>query len=154
MEMGKKNTFASVEHQDWITLVRFELDRLVETRDLVELKETLQQAMDEGSGRTLLLDYSQVQATSTAALAVLLKYQRQLYEKGQRLKLFGLAGGKITPTANDTYSHEIFKVFDLERFFDISDDAAMTLEQCVAQLNSKATMHHSDSTSAHQPISC
>ena len=152
--MGKKNTFATVEHQDWITLVRFELDRLMETRQLVELKECLQQAVDESSGRTLLLDYSQVQAVSTAALAVLLKYQRQLYENGRRLKLFGLADGKITPAANDTYPHEIFKVFDLDRFFDVTGDSEMTLEQCVAQINGRATMHHSDSTSAQQPISC
>ena len=86
--MGKKKTFATVEHLDWITLVRFELDRLIETRDLVELKECLQHAVDEGSGRGLLLDCSQVQAVSTAALAVLLKCQRQLYENGQRLKLY------------------------------------------------------------------
>ena len=152
--MGKKKTFATVEHQDWITLVRFELDRLVETRDLVELKETLQQAVDESSGRTLLLDCAQVQAVSTATLAVLLKCQRQLYENGQRLKLYGLAGGKITPAANDTYPHEIFKVFDLDRFFDITADSAMSLAQCLARINGRATMHHSDSTSAHQPISC
>ena len=152
--MGKKKTLAIVEHQDWITLVRFELDRLVETRDLVELKETIQQAMEEGSGRYLLLDCSQVQAVSTAALAVLLKCQRQLYENGRRLKLFGLACGKITAAGNDTYSHEIFKVFDLDLFFDITADSAITLEQCLARINGRATMHHSDSTSAHQPISC
>jgi ABC-type transporter Mla MlaB component len=154
MEMGKKKTFTTVEHQEWITLVRLELDRLVETRDLVELKECLQQAVDESSGRTLLLDCSQVQAVSTAALAVLLKCQRQLYENGQRLKLYGLAAGKITPASNDTFSHEIFKVFELDRFFDVTGDAAMTLEQWVARINGRATIHHSDSTSAHQPISC
>jgi anti-anti-sigma regulatory factor len=152
--MGKKKTFATVEHHDWVTLVRFELERLVETRNLVELKECLQQAMDEGSGRYLLLDCSQVQTVSTAALAVLLKCQRQLYENGHRLKLYDLAGGKIAPASSDTYPHEIFKVFELDRFFDITDDSTMTLDQCLARINSRATMHHSDSTSAHQPISC
>jgi anti-anti-sigma regulatory factor len=154
MEMGKKKIFATMEHHDWVTLVRFELDRLVETRDLVELKETLQQAVEEDSGRCLLLDCSQVQAVSTAALAVLLKYQRQLYDNGRRLNLYGLAGGKITPAGNDTYTHEIFKVFDLEVFFDVTGESSMTLEQCLARINGRATMHHSDSTSAHQPISC
>jgi anti-anti-sigma regulatory factor len=154
MEMSKKKTFATLEHQEWVTLVRFELDRLVETRDLVELKECLQQAVEDGSGRTLLLDCSQVQAVSTAALAVLLKCQRQLYENSQRLKLYGLAGEKIAAAGNDTYTHEIFKVFDLDLFFDITADSAMTLEQCLARINGRATMHHSDSTSAHQPISC
>ncbi len=152
--MGKKKIFATLEHQDWITLVRFELDRLVETRDLVELKESLQQAVDESSARILLLDCSQIQAVSTAALAVLLKCQRQLYENGQRLKLFGLAAGKICAASTDTYPHEIFKVFELDRFFDVIGDSAMTLERCIAQINGRATMHHSDSTSAHQPISC
>lgn len=152
--MSKKKTFATVEHQDWITLVRFEVDRLIETRDLVELKETLRLAMDEGSGRYLLLDCSQVRSISTAALAVLLKCQRQLFENGQRLKLYSLARGKITAAGNDTYPHEIFKVFDLDRFFDVTGDAALTLAQCVARINGRATMHHSDSTSEHQPVSC
>lgn len=152
--MGNKKIFATVENLDWITLVRFEQDRVVEIRQLVELKECLQHAVEEGSGRSVLLDCSQVQAVSTAALAVLLKCQRQLYENGRRLKLFGLANGKIAAAGNDTYPHEIFKVFELDRFFDVSDDSSITLEQCVAQINGRATMHHSDSTSAHQPISC
>lgn len=151
--MSKKKTFATVQHHESCTQVRFEVNRLIETRELVELRECLQQAAEAGSGRNLLLDCSQVQSVSTGTLALLLKFQRQLFENGARLKLYGMRLGKLVPASTDSYSHELFRVFDLDRFFDVCDDSQISFEQCVVTLNANRPLRHSDS-SAHQPVSC
>ncbi|NLH17980.1 MAG: STAS domain-containing protein [Phycisphaerae bacterium] len=151
--MSKKKTFATVQHQESYTQVRFEVDRLIETRELVELRECLQQAAEAGSGRNLLLDCSQVQSVSTGTLAMLLKFQRQLFENGTRLKLYGLGLGKLVPASTDSYSHELFRVFNLDRFFDVCEESQMSFEQCASALSAHASRRHSDS-SVHQPVSC
>jgi hypothetical protein len=151
MDMGKKKTVATMEHQEWVTLVRFESAEWLQTRDLTELKEQLHLAA-ERSGLPVLLDCTQIQAISTASLAVLLKFQRQLFEGGQRLKLYGLSRDKLVPASTDAYPHELFRIFELERFFDISDSSQMTFEECVATLHTHVS-RHSDS-SFHQTVSC
>ncbi len=150
--MSKKKTFATVQHQEGFTWIRFEVDRLIETRERIEMKECLRKAIESGSGRNLLLDCSQVQSVSTGTLAVLLKLQRQLFDNGQRLKLCGLHRGKLVPASSDSYCHELFRVFELDRFFDVCDESRMSFDQC-AGTSSQRNLRHSDST-APQPVSC
>jgi anti-anti-sigma factor len=151
--MRKKQTFASIQHLGWVTQIGVERSAVSDTRHVADLKECIQQAMDNHSARNLLVDFSQVESISTAALGMLLKLQKHLFEHGGRLKLYAIDRDKIIDCVNDTYLHEIFKIFELDRFFDIVLQSQQTITECVAGMN-----HHRnprlDSSASHQAISC
>ncbi len=151
--MRKKQLLASVQHLGWVTQIGVEHSMVSDTRHVADLKECIQQAMENFPARNLLLDFSRVESISTAALGMLLKLQKHLYEHGGRLKLYAIDREKIVDCANDTYLHEIFKIFELDRFFDICIQSRQTVSECAAALNHHGN-HRLDSSTSHQAISC
>ncbi len=122
--MFKNRHLATVEHREEIAIVKVHRDLVTEKQDIFQLMRTILSAVEDGESRYVVLDMEDVSGVSTGALASLVKVRRQVHEDDVGMKVCHLSSEKIVDSVNDTFSHEIFKIIELEKFLAISSKTA------------------------------
>lgn len=100
-----------------ITVVRFRDQRITEDINIQELGQELFQLVELQRRKKLLLNFTNVEFLSSAALGKLIILERKVKSREGLLKL-----SNIRPTI-----YEVFEMTRLNRYFDIKDDEADAL---------------------------
>src|SRR5476649_1744933 len=100
-----------------VSVVRFVDRKILDEANIQELGQELFQLIEEENRKNLLLDFSNVEFLSSAALGKLITLDKKVKLHGGRLKLSG-----IRPQI-----YEVFAITKLNKLFDIKDDEADAL---------------------------
>jgi anti-anti-sigma factor len=100
-----------------VTVVRFVDRKILDESNIQELGQELFQLVEEENRKNLLLDFSNVEFLSSAALGKLITLDKKVKLHGGRLKLSG-----IRPQI-----YEVFAITKLNKLFDIKDGEADAL---------------------------
>jgi len=112
--MTEGQPYFSVNNKDGITFVQFADRKILEELSINEIGEELTHLVEAHKPINLLLDFSNVEHLSSAALGMLITLNRRVGEFSGQLKLAG-----IKPQI-----FEVFKITRLHKVFDIYDSAA------------------------------
>ena len=109
----------SVEYAGNATIVAFTDEKILETKDIQTLQESIMSVIESAGGEiNLILDFCKVQFLSSAVLGLLIKISKRVYEGGGQLRLCN-----ISPNL-----YEIFKITRLTKIFDIYQDVENATE--------------------------
>jgi anti-anti-sigma factor len=100
-----------------VTVVRFADRKIVDEAYIQELAQELFALIEQENRRCLLLNFSDVEFLSSAALGQLIKLDKKVKAAGGKLKL-----SNIRPEI-----YEVFAITRLNQLFDIKDDQAAAL---------------------------
>jgi len=132
-----------VERFDHTVLVNVQSQHVVEDAQIERLQDALEELLEQSRDARVYLDFLDVGALSTAALAALLKLQREIHRRRLRLVVCNLDHKKIVPAANDSYPHELFRVLDIKAFFAVrtGDARAAALRHAAGSDDSRCPNH-------------
>jgi anti-sigma B factor antagonist len=100
-----------------VTVVRFVDRKILDEANIQELGQELFQLIEEENRTKLLLNFSNVEFLSSAALGKLITLDKKVKAHAGRLKL-----SNIRPEI-----YEVFAITKLNKLFDIKDDEAAAL---------------------------
>jgi anti-sigma B factor antagonist len=106
-----------VQEKGEVTIVRFVDRKILDESNIQEMGQELFQLVEEENRKNLLLDFTNVEFLSSAALGKLITLDKKVKLHGGRLKLSG-----IRPQI-----YEVFAITKLNKLFDIKDDEADAL---------------------------
>jgi anti-sigma B factor antagonist len=112
----------AVEYSDNAVIVSFTDEKILESKDVQALKDSMMGVIEQAVGINLVLDFSNVQFLSSAVLGLLINISKRVYEQKGQMKLCN-----INPKI-----YEIFKITRLTKIFDIYDnreDALKSLDE-------------------------
>ena len=102
----------SVEYAENAAIVTFINEKILEDRDIQALQESIMSVIEQAGRINLILDFHNVQFLSSAALGLLIRISKKIYEQDGQLRLCS-----INPKI-----YEIFKITRLTKIFDIYQD--------------------------------
>ena len=100
-----------------VAVVRFVDFKILDEANIQEMGQELFHLVEQDGRQKLLLNFSNVQFLSSAALGKLITLDRKVKKAGGQLKLSNIL--------SDIY--EVFAITKLNRLFDIQDDEATAL---------------------------
>jgi len=119
--MENMSSKLEIQYETRATVITLKDEKILEDRDIRDLEEALRSAIEAGSSKSVVLDFSSVQFMSSAVLGLLIKLSRRIYEKNGKLALCG-----INPKI-----YEIFKITRLTKIFDIYKDVDKAIDALV-----------------------
>ncbi len=99
----------AVEYTENATIIAFSDEKILEEKDIRSLHDSVMSVLEQSQGINLILDFRNVRSLSSAALGLLIRVSKRVYERNGRLRLCN-----INPTI-----YEIFRITRLDRVFDI-----------------------------------
>ena len=112
--MGNQQPHFAVRKQDSVSVVEFSDRKILEELSIREIEDELFALVGATPEIKLLLDFSNVEHLSSAALSMLINLQKEVKRCSGRMKL-----SDISPQI-----FEVFKITKLAKHFDICDSAA------------------------------
>jgi anti-sigma B factor antagonist len=106
-----------IQEKGEVSVVRFVDRKILDESNIQELGQELFQLVEEENRKNLLLDFSNVEFLSSAALGKLITLDKKVKLHGGRLKLSG-----IRPQI-----YEVFAITKLNKLFDIKEGEADAL---------------------------
>lgn len=100
-----------------ILSVHFTDAKILDATSIEQMHRDLIRLLDETQDKKLLLDFTQVQFMSSAALGMLIRVHKKCRERGIALKLCSIAPQII----------QVFKVTSLDRVFEIHPNEAAAM---------------------------
>ena len=107
-----------VEHIGDVTVVNFVDRKILDEQNIQVIGEQLFSLVDEEGLRKLLLNFSNVEYLSSAALGKLITLNKKLQAAGGRLILCNI----------DPQIHEVFEITKLDKFFNIQKEEQAALQ--------------------------
>src|SRR5215217_5075929 len=107
-----------VEHIGDVTVVNFVDKKILDEQNIQIIGEQLFGLVDEEGSRKILLNFSNVEYLSSAALGKLITLNKKLQQAGGRLILCNI----------DAQIFEVFEITKLDRFFKIIKDEQAALQ--------------------------
>jgi len=107
-----------VEHIGDVTVVNFVDRKILDEQNIQIIGEQLFNLVDEEGAKKLLLNFSNVEYLSSAALGKLITLNKKCQNAGGRLILSNI----------DKQIHEVFEITKLDKFFKIIKDEQTALQ--------------------------
>jgi len=107
-----------VEHIGDVTVVNFVDRKILDEQNIQIIGEQLFGLVDEGGYRKILLNFSNVEYLSSAALGKLITLNKKLTQ----------AGGKLILCNIDSQIYEVFEITKLDKFFKIMKEEQAALQ--------------------------
>ncbi|MFC1765928.1 STAS domain-containing protein [Planctomycetota bacterium] len=107
-----------VEYTDEAVIVTFTDRKILEEQDIRALQESIMSVIDQTDNISLILDFANVEFLSSAVLGLLIRLSKHILDRGGRLRLCN-----ISPKI-----HEVFKITQLTKVFDIHPDVQSALD--------------------------
>jgi anti-sigma B factor antagonist len=107
-----------VEHIGDVTVVNFVDRKILDEQNIQIIGEQLFSLVDEEGWRKILLNFSNVEYLSSAALGKLITLNKKLQT----------AGGKLILCNIDAQIYEVFEITKLDRFFKIMKEEQAALQ--------------------------
>jgi anti-anti-sigma factor len=101
-----------------VTVIRFVDRKILDEANIQELGQELYHLVEQDERKQILLNFSNVEFLSSAALGKLITLDKKVKVSGGRLQL-----SNIRPEI-----YEVFAITKLNKLFDIKDDEAAALE--------------------------
>ncbi len=101
-----------VEYTENATIATLTDEQILDQAEVQALENSIMPLVEEAGAINLVIDFGNVKFLTSAALGLLIRVSKRIYESGGHLKLCGI-NPKIL---------EIFKITRLDRIFDIYDD--------------------------------
>ena len=111
-----------VEYAENVTIITLVDDKILEEEDVRALRESIMSVVEQAGGMNLILDFRNVRFLSSAALGLLIRVSKKIYECDGQLRLCNI----------DPRIHEIFKITRLTKVFDIHRDLESASESLSA----------------------
>jgi anti-sigma B factor antagonist len=108
----------AVEYTDDAVIISFTDEKILESKDVQVLKDSIMGVIEQAEGINLLLDFSKVKFLSSSVLGLLINISKRIYEQNGQMKLCNISD-KI---------YEIFKITRLTKIFDIYEDRETALK--------------------------
>ena len=108
----------NIEYVDKATIISFTDEKILEEKDIKELRESIMSIVGQAERIKLILDFGNVRFLSSAVLGLLIRLSKRIYEQGGQLKLCN-----INPKI-----FEVFKITRLTTTFDIHKDVESAIE--------------------------
>jgi anti-sigma B factor antagonist len=108
----------SVEYADNATIVTFTDEKILEEKDIQAIQDSIMSVVEQADGIILILNFCNVRFLSSAALGLLIRVSKKIYEHDGRLGLCS-----INPKI-----YEVFKITRLNKIFDIYEDVETAAE--------------------------
>ena len=107
----------TVSKSNEVSVVEFSDRKILEELSITELGDELSKVVGAAPQPKLLLNFSNVEHLSSAALGMLIKLNKEVSEQGGQLKLSDIA----------PQIYEVFKITRLNKLFEIHDTAEQAL---------------------------
>ncbi len=104
----------NVNYTENATVVTFTDEKILEDKEIRELKEAVMSIVDQPAPSNIVLDFDNVRFLSSAVLGLLIRISKKVYEQNGRLRLCNISPNII----------EVFKITRLTKVFDIYPDIA------------------------------
>ena len=115
MSSPSKLRIRSVED---VTAVRFQDASILDTQLIHEIADELDQLIEAGGSKKLLLDFTEVKFSSSSALGILVTLSKKMAEIEGQLVICALAAELI----------KVFKITNLDKLFNFADDEDQALQ--------------------------
>ncbi len=102
----------SVQYTENATVLAFTDRKILEEQDIRSLQDTVMSVVEQADDIQLVLDFGQVEFLSSAVLGLLIRISKRINEKHGKFSLCN-----ISPKI-----HEVFKITQLTKIFDIQKD--------------------------------
>ena len=102
----------NVEYVENAVIISFTDEKILEERDIKVLQDSIMSVVEQAERVNMILDFCNVQFLSSAALGLLIRISKKIYERDGQLRLCN-----IKPKI-----YEIFKITRLNQIFDIYED--------------------------------
>ena len=109
--MDQSNPPISIEYSDDITIVTPTSERILDEVDIQALESSILPLIEQEGSIKLLMDFTNVNFLTSAALGLLIRISKKVYESEGKLRLCNISP-KIV---------EIFKITRLDTVFEIID---------------------------------
>jgi anti-sigma B factor antagonist len=110
--MDKSNPKLAVEYLEQAVVATLTDRKILDEADIRALEDSVMPLIGADEQACLILDFSNVEFLTSAALGLLIRISKKVYESGGNLKLCGISP-KIL---------EIFRITRLDKIFDICID--------------------------------
>jgi anti-sigma B factor antagonist len=117
MHMSETIPPLSVVQQKDIRIVEFTNNKILDEANIADIGATLNALIDEGAGPKLLLDFSNVDHLSSAALGMLININNRIKQKNGSLRLSNIK----------SQIYEVFVITKLNKLFRILPNRAEAL---------------------------
>ena len=101
-----------------VTVVCFQESSILDTQLIHDIADELDQLIEAGGNKKLLLDFTEVKFFSSSALGVLVTLSKKMAEIEGQLVICALAGELI----------KVFKITNLDKLFNFADDEDQALQ--------------------------
>ncbi len=101
-----------------VTAVRFQESSILDTQLIHEIAHELDQLIEAGGNKKLLLDFTDVKFFSSSALGILVTLSKKMAEIEGQLVICGLAAELI----------KVFKITNLDKLFNFADNEDQALQ--------------------------
>ncbi len=101
-----------------VTAVRFEETSILDTQLIHEIAHELDQLIEVGNHKKLLLDFTEVTFFSSSALGILVTLSKKMAEIDGELVICALAADLV----------KVFKITNLDKLFKFADDEDQALQ--------------------------
>ena len=107
----------SVSEIDGVTVVRFNEQRILDAESIQQLGEDLSQLVEQDQRDRLLINFTDVEFLSSAALNRLIILDKQIKDRNGALKFCSICAGIM----------DVFAITRLDKHFEILDDESAAL---------------------------
>ena len=108
----------NVEYTENATIISFTDEKILEEKDINQLRKSLMSVVNQQKKMNLVLDFSNVKFLSSAVLGLLIRISKKVYENDGQLRLCNISSNIL----------EVFKITRLTKIFDIYPDIAAATE--------------------------
>lgn len=99
---------------------------VVEQTEIRRMEATIVPVVEDGMGLSVVMDFTEVRFISSPFLGFLMSLRNKVHQRRGRLLVCCL-GQNIKHTKNDTYIYELFKIVQLDKFFELFDSPQAAL---------------------------
>ena len=128
--MTDRQPIITIEHQDDVKIVVILEESLLSDVNLNRLEMALTPLALVDGPIKLIIDFHKVCSVSSSVLGFLVTFKK-LIEKYQGRLILCCIEKKVANAPSDRYIYELFKVVQLDRFFEIAAD----VEEALAKMN-------------------
>ncbi len=124
----EQQPIAEIEYKPQATVLTILSDYIMDEAEVSRLRETVEPLIMNPAPLKLIMDFGNVRSICSSAIGYLVALKQRTDQRSGRL-IICCVEHKIKGTSKDKFIYEIFKVVNLDRYFELSPNVEDALER-------------------------
>lgn len=125
--MEHQKPIAEIEYKPQATVLTILSDYIMDEEEVSRLRDTVEPLVMEPKPLRLIMDFGNVRSICSSAIGYLVALKQRIDQRQGRL-IICCVEHKVRGTSKDKFIYEIFKVVNLDRYFELRPNVSEALE--------------------------